>query len=150
MDSHKYMKDTEQLLSDVKKATKTLLEEDTLKHLPQDVTLEEIKSEIQLQHGHSIILYLKHGDGKKSRIVVPSKNTTVIDLKKSIKRQLNLQLKRTGLGKQISWKYVWKAYWLSFDGIKLTNDNLLLSEIGLESQSEITFVKRLKDKIRIR
>ncbi|KAL1465766.1 hypothetical protein WDU94_005309 [Cyamophila willieti] len=153
MDANNYyshcMEGLEQLLADVKKATKTLLQEDMLKHLPQDITLEEIKSEIQLQNGHSMILYLKHGNGNRSRIVVPSKNTSVIDLKKSIQRQLNLHMKRNGLGKHISWKYVWKAYWLSIDGIKVTNDNLLLSEIGLESQSEITFVKRLKDKVRI-
>lgn len=80
---------------------------------------------------------------------VPAK-ATVIELKKCIARLINLQMRKKSLCKHIRWKYAWKAYWLNFDGIKLTDDNVMLYELGIENKSEITFVKRLKDKIRIR
>ncbi|KAI5755795.1 hypothetical protein M8J77_019740 [Diaphorina citri] len=146
---NKNMKDLDQLLTETKEAIKNIRNQNTLSHLPQDVTVEEIKSEMELLHGQSIMCCIQ-ADNKKFDIVISPKNTRVSDLKRTIERQITMQMKRKGLSKQISWRHVWKSYWLSFDGIKLTNEKSLLSELGIENQCEITFVKRLKDKVRIK
>ncbi|XP_039296005.1 U11/U12 small nuclear ribonucleoprotein 25 kDa protein-like isoform X2 [Nilaparvata lugens] len=123
-----------------------------LADLPQDVTLEEVNAQIAVQHGQSITVYAVREDGEEIAAVVNQKGARVIDLKHAIRRAVDLKLKRTGkIGKvsekrKISWKYVWKTNHLSFDGEQLSNDQALLSEMGIRNKSRVTFVKRLRAK----
>lgn len=69
----------------------------------------------------------------------------MIDLKKSIERKMALHLKRAGERTTISWKRIWKTYWLSCNGNKMKRNNDLISDY-IENNSKIVFVKQLREK----
>lgn len=69
----------------------------------------------------------------------------MIDLKKSIERKMALHLKRAGERTTISWKRIWKTYWLSCNGNKMKRNNDLISNY-IENNSKIVFVKQLREK----
>lgn len=71
------MKDLDQLLTETKEAIKNIRTQNTLSHLPQDVTVEEIKSEMELLHGQSIMCCIQ-ADNKKFDIVVSSSSTYLL------------------------------------------------------------------------
>lgn len=78
--------------------------------------------------------------------VIVNQNATVGDLKRAVKRHFELKMQREDGPKHISWKYVWKTYWLYFEGQKLKDDNKNLKEYGIRNKDQVTFVKRLKEK----
>lgn len=47
---------------------------------------------------------------------------------------------------KVSWRYVWKTYHLLFEKERLKNDRALLAELNIKNKSQITFVKRLREK----
>lgn len=53
---------------------------------------------------------------------------------------------RQSVRKKVSWKYVWRSYWLAFDGENLMDDNRKLLEVGVRHMSSLTFVKRRREK----
>lgn len=69
----------------------------------------------------------------------------MIDLKKSIERKMTLHLKRAGEKTIISWKRIWKTYWLSCNGNKMKHNNDLISNY-VENNSKIVFVKQFREK----
>lgn len=69
----------------------------------------------------------------------------MIDLKKSIERKMTLHLKRSGEKTIISWKRIWKTYWLSCNGNKMKHNNDLISHY-VENNSKIVFVKQFREK----
>lgn len=77
---------------------------------------------------------------------VPPHNTTVLDLKKAIKRHVNLSLKRENVDKKISWKYLWKKYYLCFEDTRLSNDNENIKAYGITNKIELYFTKRHREK----
>lgn len=77
---------------------------------------------------------------------VPTHNTTVLDLKKSIKRHMNLSLKRENVSKKISWKHIWKKYHLRFEDVRLDKDNENIRAYGITNKAELHFVKRRREK----
>eukprot|EP00118_Oscarella_pearsei_P012334 m.89998 g.89998 ORF g.89998 m.89998 type:complete len:160 (+) comp36637_c0_seq1:998-1477(+) len=111
--------------------------------IPKDVTLDEAKGFLALAMGHSITVTLCKYDGEEIQIVVP-RAATVRVLKKAIKRTLTLRAARSGDTKRVSWKCVWKSYWLYFDNQKLTNDHASILHYGIQNQDKIGFVKRLR------
>lgn len=58
---------------------------------------------------------------------------------------MTLHLKRANEKTTVSWKRIWKTYWLSCNGIKMKRDNDLISDY-VENKSKIAFVKRLREK----
>ncbi|ELU11180.1 hypothetical protein CAPTEDRAFT_157309 [Capitella teleta] len=115
-----------------------------LQDLPSQVTVEEIRSQIALEHGQAMTVNVRRGDDKVLPIVV-LQNATVADLKKAIRHYFHLNLNRDGDGdRHISWRYVWKRNWLYFNGQKLTEDKTLLKDYGIFNSSEVTFIKRLR------
>ncbi|CAC5416026.1 SNRNP25 [Mytilus coruscus] len=113
--------------------------------LPPQVTLEEINSYIALEYGQAMIVNVRRADDEVLPIVV-TQNATVLDLKHAIKRYVNLKQERANGKLHLSWRYIWKRFWLYFDGEKLTDDKKLLKEYGIRNKEEVTFVKRLKEK----
>jgi len=104
---------------------------------------------------------------------VPESNTSVSALKKAIKRNYELSQQRLAKQKskksrndkqdkhhrhkhsssdqceffnstKISWRWLWRTYFLDFDGCKLTNDKQLLSDYGIVNKSVLKFVKKTK------
>jgi len=70
----------------------------------------------------------------------------VLDLKKAIKRHMNLALKRENVKKKISWKHIWKKYHLCFEDIRLSNDNENIKAYGITNKVELHFTKRRREK----
>ncbi|XP_022163173.1 U11/U12 small nuclear ribonucleoprotein 25 kDa protein [Myzus persicae] len=138
--SHERLKDfTAEVLN-------TVLEKDSvLGDLPNNVTLEEVDLQIAIEHGRAITLYLERFDGIVIPIVVQTNGAKVVDLKKSIERKMTLHLKRAGERSTISWRRIWKTYWLSCNGKKIKNNNDFISKY-MENNSKLTFVKRFREK----
>lgn len=113
-----------------------------LNDLPESITLEEINLQISLEHGQAITVYVNREDGQSLPVVVDQKGT-VLDLKKAIRRHMEIKLHRECGPSHISWRSVWKSYWLLFDNEKLTNDNETLKNYGIGNMSEVKFIKRL-------
>lgn len=113
--------------------------------LHTEVTLEEIKSQIALEHGKAITVNVRRADDIVLPVVV-IQNATVLDLKKAIQRHIILRQARISGIRHISWRYVWRSYWLYFNGQKLTDDKKPIKEYGIGSRDEITFIKRLRPK----
>lgn len=47
---------------------------------------------------------------------------------------------------KISWRYIWKTYYLQHGTEIMRNDNELVANYGVRNRSEIQFVKRLTKK----
>lgn len=77
--------------------------------------------------------------------MIPQQNTTVLDLKKAIKRSFLLKQQRQKSKTKISWKYIWKTFWLqnTANGKVLKNDKELVSNYDVINRTELRFVKRL-------
>ncbi|RMX60783.1 hypothetical protein pdam_00024625, partial [Pocillopora damicornis] len=68
---------------------------------------------------------LSHPEVMALFAVVVIQNATVHHLKKAIQRHILLKLSREGVDKESNdvKKYIWKTYWLSFEGQKLTENH---------------------------
>ncbi|XP_034951340.1 U11/U12 small nuclear ribonucleoprotein 25 kDa protein [Chelonus insularis] len=140
----------DELVKLTREAIDKIIETDPLfSGLPSDVTVEELKSQIAVAQGQAITLYLNRGELPKLSIVVSPHNTSVLDLKKAIKRQTTLALHREGVKKKISWKHVWKKYHLCYNDIVLSNDKENIKNYGISNKVELNYVKRRREKNRI-
>ncbi|MED6287555.1 U11/U12 small nuclear ribonucleoprotein, partial [Characodon lateralis] len=109
------------------------------------VTLEEVNSQIALEYGQAMTVKVLKADGEIMPIVVVQ-NATVLDLKKAIRRFMELKQQREGGVKYISWRYVWRTYHLVFQGEKLEDDTMRLKDYGIRNRDEVTFMKQLRKK----
>lgn len=116
-----------------------------LNNLHPEVTTDELKSYLALEHGQAMSLVVHKADGDYYTVVVEQK-ATVLDLKKAIRRHVTLRMARRGVKRVLSWKYVWKTYWLSFDGEFLKDDKALLRDFGIRNNSQLSFVKKLRER----
>ncbi|XP_029641128.1 U11/U12 small nuclear ribonucleoprotein 25 kDa protein [Octopus sinensis] len=114
-----------------------------LEDLPSEVTAEEVKSQIALEYGQAMLINVCRADGEVMRVVVVQ-DATVLDLKHAIKRYVQLKQARQNGPEHISWRYIWKRYWLYFDGQKLSDDSKPLKEYGIRNKADVTFKHRLK------
>ncbi|XP_062607585.1 U11/U12 small nuclear ribonucleoprotein 25 kDa protein-like [Saccostrea cucullata] len=146
IDSSELVLSHQEAMSKVEAAIDDIVSKDPLLYdLPPEVTLEEINSFIALEHGQAIVVNVRRADGEVLSVVVVQ-NGTVLDLKHAIKRHMTLKLARSKGKKHISWKYIWKRYWLYFEGQKLNEDKKPLKEYGIRNRDEVTFIKRLKER----
>ncbi|XP_033123407.1 U11/U12 small nuclear ribonucleoprotein 25 kDa protein-like [Anneissia japonica] len=113
--------------------------------LPTDVTPEEVSLQVALEYGQAMLVNVCREDGEVMPIVV-LQGASVLDLKKAIARYISLKFNREGITKSVSWRFVWRRYWLSFGGHNLTQDNKLIKDYGIKNKDPVTFVKRLKGK----
>ncbi|MBN3285707.1 SNR25 protein, partial [Polyodon spathula] len=104
-----------------------IVQDPLLCDLPIQVTLEEINSQVALEYGQAMTVRVCKDDGEVMPIVVVQ-NATVLDLKKAIRRFMELKQQREGGVKHISWRYVWRTFHLIFDGEKLEDDKMKLKE----------------------
>ncbi|GIX90767.1 hypothetical protein CDAR_389591 [Caerostris darwini] len=116
-----------------------------LQYLPLGVTVDELNSLLALEHGRAMTVNVCRADNQKYSVVVEQK-ATVIDLKKAIQRHVALKLKREGCERTISWRYIWRTYWLYHAGQKLTMNDKPLKDYDIRNNSELTFVKKLRNK----
>ncbi|XP_066993599.1 U11/U12 small nuclear ribonucleoprotein 25 kDa protein [Anabrus simplex] len=117
-----------------------------LSDLPKGVTVEEVNSQIALEHGQSITVFIERLDGERIPVVIPQKEATVLDLKRAFRRHMTLKLARERCSAKISWRYVWRSNYFLFEGQKLKNNKDLLTGYGIRNKSKVTFIKRLREK----
>uniref|UniRef100_A0A1E1WYM7 Putative cytochrome c oxidase subunit cox19 n=1 Tax=Amblyomma aureolatum TaxID=187763 RepID=A0A1E1WYM7_9ACAR len=116
-----------------------------LNNLHPEVTTDELKSYLALEHGQAMSLVVHKADNDYYTVVVEQK-ATVLDLKKALRRHVTLRMARKGVKRVLSWKYVWRTYWLSFEGELLKDDNALLRDFSIRNNSQLSFVKRLRER----
>ncbi|XP_077415917.1 U11/U12 small nuclear ribonucleoprotein 25 kDa protein isoform X1 [Vanacampus margaritifer] len=122
-----------------------LVQDPLLCDLPIQVTLEEINSQIALEYGQAMTVKVLKADGEIMPIVVVQ-DASVLDLKKAIRRFVELKQQREGGVRHISWRYTWRSYNLVFQGEKLEDDRVRLKDYGIRNRDEVTFMKRLRKK----
>ncbi|XP_056609223.1 U11/U12 small nuclear ribonucleoprotein 25 kDa protein isoform X2 [Triplophysa dalaica] len=122
-----------------------MVQDPLLCDLPIQVTLEEVNSQVALEYGQAMTVRVCKGDGEVMPIVVVQ-SATVLDLKKAIRRYIELKQQREGGVKHIGWKYVWRTFHLVFNGEKLEDDNGKLKDYGIRNRDEVTFFKTLRKK----
>lgn len=133
-------------MSQVQEVLANLISEDPLlSDLPPQVTLEEVNSCVALEYGQAMVVNVRRADDEVIAVVV-NQNGTVRDLKNAIKRYITLRQMRNGGKTHISWKYVWKRYWLYFNSQKLSDDHKTLKQYEIRNKDEVMFIKKLKDR----
>lgn len=127
-----------------------------------DVTHDEIDAEISIVKGDSIKIYVTREPYQRLKVIV-SRTNTIIELKLAIKRSFNALQNRLRLRSakdessskrsskrndepiaNISWKYIWRTYYLRHNGIALTNDDKTLAEYEIHNKDILDFVKKVK------
>ncbi|CAN7993699.1 unnamed protein product [Ixodes persulcatus] len=116
-----------------------------LSNLHPEVTVEELRSYLALEHGQAMSLRVLRADGDPYTVVVEQK-ATVLDLKKALQRHATLRMARKGVKRVVSWRYIWRTYWLSFEGQPLNQDRTLLRDAGIRNNSELCFIKRRRER----
>lgn len=117
-----------------------------LSDLPPDVTFEEVVAQIAVAQGQSITVTVNRYSESPLNVVIPQKGTTVLDLKKAIRRTFTLKQQRQRIKTKISWKYVWRTFYLQNiqSGQVMKDDRKEVSAYGIVNKSQIRFVKRLR------
>lgn len=146
----------------------------TLRDLSCDITPDEIAAEIAIIHGESIKVYVKREPYQELKIIVPKKGT-VRDLKAAVRRgfqayqnrqRIKLQCESIDahksthsnerrsnrphshepLASNISWKYIWRTYYLQSETAStvLSDDDRTLSEYDILNKTVLKFVKKIK------
>ncbi|KAK3794142.1 hypothetical protein RRG08_014085 [Elysia crispata] len=121
-----------------------IMNDPLLRDLDPHVTLEEVNSMIALEYGQAMVINVRRADNEVIPVVVTQK-ARVIDLKHAIKRHFTLRQIRAGRSTHLSWRHIWKRYWLNFNGEKLMDDNRKLKSHGMRNRDSVTFVKRLQE-----
>lgn len=114
-----------------------------LQDLPGDVTTEEVIAQVAVAQGQSITVTVLRNIDTPLFVVIPQQGATVLDLKKAIQRCFTLRQQRTKSKTKVSWKYVWRTYYLKHDGAVMKDDDKLVSFYGVKNKSELSFTKRL-------
>ena len=135
----------------VQTSLNTLLASDPLlSDLPPCVTLDEVRSLIALEHGQAIRVVLERED-RTSLSVIVKRGATVRELKRAVEKATELKLNRDYAEKsdrpsKISWKYIWKSYWLMAHNRKLKEEDATLKDCSIANNDRLSFVKRLREK----
>ncbi|NXX77283.1 SNR25 protein, partial [Urocolius indicus] len=120
-----------------------LLRDPLLCDLPPQVTLEEIGSQVALEYGQAMTVRVCKADGEVIPVVVVQ-NASVLELKKALRRHVQLMQARRGGVQHLSWKYIWRTYHLTYAGEKLADDRKKLREYGIRNRDEVSFIKKLR------
>ena len=127
-----------------RKGLKQLLDDQLLKYLPEDVSLKEVEMQLALHQGRAITVFIQRLDGQTVAVPV-LQGARVKDLKAAIQLHIAKQVKRSGGPTHISWRSVWRSYWLSCNKVRFTDENALLSDYGVGNRDTVVFLKRLRE-----
>lgn len=119
-----------------------LLSDYLLKDLPDDITIEEIQSQISVEHGQAITIFINRENNKDFLRVIVPQSVTVSSLKKAIAKSFESYQRRAGIRVKISWKYIWKTYSLNYDSIALDNNDSCIQDYGVKNKVVLTFKKK--------
>lgn len=126
-----------------------------------DVTYDDIAAEISIVKGDAIKIYVTREPYQRLKLIV-SRTNTIIELKSAIKRSFNALQNRLKLKNakdkssskrsnkhnepivNISWKYIWRTYYLRHNGAALINNEKTLAEYDIRNKAILDFVKKIK------
>lgn len=83
---------------------------------------------------------------KHTFLQIPQRNSTVLDLKKAIQRSFTLKQQRQRIKTKISWKHIWKTYYLqNIDtGRVMKDDKRNVADYDIVNKSQVRFIKKLR------
>ncbi|CAG0922681.1 unnamed protein product [Notodromas monacha] len=103
----------------------------------EQLTSEEVESLIALERGQAMRITVERADNTSFRVIV-RENAHVADLKRAIKRFVNLeQTRKNGRPPSLSWKHVWRVNWICFDKVRLKNNHDKLKDLGIVNRSHV-------------
>ncbi|XP_040976062.1 U11/U12 small nuclear ribonucleoprotein 25 kDa protein [Aquila chrysaetos chrysaetos] len=111
--------------------------------VPPHFACREIGSQVALEYGQAMTVRVCKADGETMPVVVVQ-NASVLELKKALRRHVQLRQARQGGVQHLSWKYIWRTYHLTYAGEKLADDRKKLREYGIRNRDEVSFVKKLR------
>ncbi|XP_067943151.1 U11/U12 small nuclear ribonucleoprotein 25 kDa protein-like [Watersipora subatra] len=121
-------------------------EDPVLSDIPGDATLAEVNSQIAVEHGQSIRLYLDRYPLETVKLAVVN-NSSIQLLKQTIKQQVSRHMERQGVHTQhLSWKYFWRKHWLTHNGVKLMDDKKTIKQYGIKNRDSLQLCKRLRER----
>lgn len=144
-----------------------------LRDIACDITPDELAAEIAFINGDSIKVYVHREPYAKLKVIVP-RQCTVWQLKAAIRRCFETQQQRHPTTQQfndkdtsskrsshhdrqrhqcdsidvrnvkISWKYIWRTYYLRYNGTALIDNEKKLSDYDVRNKAALDFVKKIK------
>lgn len=140
----------DEIMKITQKTITELLRDPVLRDIPQDVTASELTSLINLEKGAAFIVNLRrvveNDAGYEHVPLIVDQCTSVAELKRSVQREVGRRVREEGGTDCVSWKHVWRTYWLVHNNEKLNDDHKVMRDYGIRNGSEITFLKRLRRK----
>ncbi|KAJ1697741.1 hypothetical protein LUZ63_006253 [Rhynchospora breviuscula] len=118
----------------------TLLQDPILSDVPKhSLSVSDVDVLINLELGSAIRLTILKMDNTSFEVAVLN-SATVRDLKVAIRKKVN-EMEQESMGhRHISWRHVWANYCLTHDGVKLVDENSLLSSYGIRNNSKLEFL----------
>ncbi|KAF2363850.1 Ubiquitin-related domain [Trinorchestia longiramus] len=136
--SHSEMKEV------FRKTLAKLLSSDPILHdLHPDITHQEVSGMLEVEAGRSMVVEVERADGRLYRLQVP-RDARVHQLKAALKTHVTQQLHREGSRRHISWRSVWRRYWLVHPatGTKLVDHDATLASLDIQHKDKLVFLKR--------
>lgn len=104
---------------------------------------EELKVILSLEHGESMIIFVRRGDNQLLSLIIKV-NGTVKDLKLALKSHFKkARLLSPETTPNINWKYTWKNFSLVYDDTQLLDDKKALRDYGIGNKCELQFVRKV-------
>uniref|UniRef100_A0A8C2YEB3 Small nuclear ribonucleoprotein U11/U12 subunit 25 n=1 Tax=Coturnix japonica TaxID=93934 RepID=A0A8C2YEB3_COTJA len=100
--------------------------------------LERIVQDPLLHHGQAMTVRVCKADGECMRDGWWVQNATVLDLKKALRRHVQLRQARRGGVQHL------RPTTLTYGGEKLADDRKKLREYGIRNRDEVSFIKKLR------
>lgn len=128
----------------------------SLSDISCDVTPEELLAEIAICNGKAIKISVTRVPYQPITVIVP-KNSTVLELKAAIRRSFTTFRNRQRAEQRskerhvsgestpnISWKYIWRTYYLQNGSIPLIDDKKTVEDYSIANKTQLHFVKKIK------
>ncbi|XP_032086389.1 U11/U12 small nuclear ribonucleoprotein 25 kDa protein isoform X2 [Thamnophis elegans] len=116
-----------------------------LARLVRDPLLCDLPEQVALEYGQAMTVRVRRVDAPEAPMpVVVVQSASVLELKKALRRFVQLRQERQSGARHISWRHVWRTYSLTFGGEKLADDRKKLREYGIRNRDEVSFVKKLR------
>ncbi|KAJ6809458.1 U11/U12 small nuclear ribonucleoprotein 25 kDa protein isoform X1 [Iris pallida] len=115
-----------------------LLDDPVLSDVPRKPSFMDVDTLINLELGSAMRITVVKMDNSSFDVAVLN-NATVKDLKITIRKKTN-EIEQAQMGhRHISWRHVWANFCLMHQSDKLMDDNSLLSDYGVRSNSKVHF-----------
>lgn len=140
-----------------------------LRDISCDVTHDELAAEIAYINGASIKIYVQRKPYQELKVIV-ARQCKVSELKAAVRRTFEVYQRKQAKNAcddkhkskhaterqrhrgdhiavhtaKISWKYIWRTYYLCHNGMALSDNAKLLSDYGVRSKDVLDFVKKIK------